>query len=58
MSWRLVQGIPCPRPETRLGLGPEAAPRNPLERDKWLWTMTRHDDLYLNIYCKLKPNPG
>ena len=40
MSWRLVQGAPCPSPETRLGLAPAATPCNPLERDKRLWTMT------------------
>ena len=28
MSWRLVQGAPCPRPETRLGLAPAATPRD------------------------------
>ena len=26
MSWRLIQGVPCPRPETRLGLAPAATP--------------------------------
>ena len=31
MSWKLVQGVPCPRPETGLGLAPAATPRNPLE---------------------------
>ena len=41
MSWRLVQGAPCPRPETRLGLAP--APRDPMERDKRLRIMTWHD---------------
>ena len=40
MSWRIVQGVPCPCPETRLGLAPAATPRDPLERDKRLWTMT------------------
>ena len=40
MSWRLVQGVPCPRPETKLGLAPAATPRNPMEKDKQLWTMT------------------
>ena len=40
MSWRLVQGVPCPRPETRLGLAPAARPRDPMERDKRLRTMT------------------
>ena len=34
MSWQPVQGVPCPRPETRLGLA--ATPHNPLEWDKWL----------------------
>ena len=33
MSWRLVQGAPCPRPETRLGLAPAATPRDAMERD-------------------------
>ena len=40
MRWRLVQGVPCPCPETRLGLDPAATPRDPVERDKQLWTMT------------------
>ena len=40
ISWRLIQGAPCPRPETRLGLAPAATPRNPMERDKRLRTMT------------------
>ena len=40
MSWRLVRGVPCPRPETRLGLAPAPTPRDPMERDKWLRTMT------------------
>ena len=39
-AMRLVQGVPCPRPETRLGLAPAATPR--MERDKWLRTMTWH----------------
>ena len=43
MSWWLVQGVPCPRPETRLGLVPAATPRDPMERVKWLRTMTWHD---------------
>ena len=43
MSWRLVQVVPCPRPETRLGLAPAATPCSPMERDKWLRTMTWHD---------------
>ena len=30
----LVQGVPCPCPETRLGLAPAATPRDPMERDK------------------------
>ena len=34
MNWRLIQGVPCPCPETRLGLAPAATPRNPMERDK------------------------
>ena len=34
MNWRLVQGVPCPRHETRLGLAPAAKPRDPMERDK------------------------
>ena len=40
MSWQLVQGVPCPCPEIRLGLAPAATPCDPMERDKWLWTMT------------------
>ena len=40
MSWRLVQGVPCPRPETRLGLAPAATSRDPMERDERLRTMT------------------
>ena len=42
MSWQLVQGVPCPRPETKLGLAPAATPRDPMERDKRLRTMTWH----------------
>ena len=40
MSWRLVQGVPCPFPETRLGLAPAATPHDSMERDKRLRTMT------------------
>ena len=40
MSWRLVQGVPCHRPETRLGFAPAATSRDPMERDKLLRTMT------------------
>ena len=43
MSWRLIQGVPYPRPETRLGLAPAATSRNPVERDKRLRIMTWHD---------------
>ena len=35
----VVQGVPCPRPEIRPGLAPAATPRDPLERDKGVWTM-------------------
>ena len=34
VSWRLIQGVPSPRPETRLGLAATATPRDPMERDK------------------------
>ena len=34
MSWRLDQGVSCPRPETRLGLAPAATPCDSMERDK------------------------
>ena len=29
MSWRLVQGVPCPRPETRLGWLQQQHPATP-----------------------------
>ena len=41
--WRLVQGAPCPLPETRLGLAPAATTHDSMERDKRLRTMTWHD---------------
>ena len=43
MSWQLMswqQGVPCPRPEARLGLAPAATPHDPMEWDKWLRTVT------------------
>ena len=40
ISWRLVQGVPCPRPEMKLGLAPAATLRDPMEWDKRLRTMT------------------
>ena len=33
MSWRLVQGVPCPRPEIA-GIGSSKTPRDPIKRDK------------------------
>ena len=33
MSWRLVQGVPCPRPETA-GTGSNKNPCDPHEMDK------------------------
>ena len=46
MSWRLVQGVPCPCPETRRdGIAPAATPRDHMERDKRLRTMTWHDSV-------------
>ena len=43
LSWQLVQGVPCPRPETKQGLAPAATPHDPMERDKRLRIMTWHD---------------
>ena len=37
MSWRLVQGVPCPRPETA-GIGSSKTPRDPIKGIKWLQT--------------------
>ena len=41
----LVQGVPCPRPEIRLGLAPAATPCHPMERDERLRTVTWHNFL-------------
>ena len=60
MNWRLVQGVPCPRHETRLGLAPAATSRDPMERDKRLRIMTWQFTIYqrfwrhkgsFNIHC-------
>ena len=38
MSWWLVQGVPCPRPET-VGIGSSKKPCDPIKGMKWLQTM-------------------